>query len=202
MNPPIPLAGAAGGCPGVGVYAASEPAILFAAAFARNQTPMSSDAKRTGATFVTYDSPTGERQSSPKRVERVRGDEPEWAHEHARVRLRAADDHEQESRREQRETENHLERGRRLLARACRVDGPHAGEDRREDEDDERSSPTGTSWTGSSRAADARSVFLSANRFIELPACSYAAQKKITKNTTMNSAITRRALVAAVFREP
>ena len=34
-------------------------------------------------------------------------------------------------------------------------------------------------------------MFLSANRFIELPVCSYAAQKKITKNTTMKSAMTR-----------
>src|SRR4051812_47964887 len=65
MKPPMSDAGAAGFSPGTGVYAASDPAILFAAAFARNQTPMSSEAKRTGATFVTYDSPTGERQSSP-----------------------------------------------------------------------------------------------------------------------------------------
>src|ERR1051325_9929366 len=65
MNPPTPPAGALGASPGVGVYAATAPASLFAAAFARNQTPINSDANRTGATLVTYDNPTGERHSSP-----------------------------------------------------------------------------------------------------------------------------------------
>src|SRR6185437_6572116 len=66
MKPASPVAGAGGASPGVGVKAATEPAILFAAALARNQTPIKSEAKRTGATLVTYDRPTGERQSSPQ----------------------------------------------------------------------------------------------------------------------------------------
>src|SRR5450755_1587895 len=41
------------------------PASLFAAAFERNHTPIMSDANRAGETFVTYESPIGERQSSP-----------------------------------------------------------------------------------------------------------------------------------------
>src|SRR6476661_6710178 len=44
---------------------ARKPPSLFAAAFARNHTPIRSDAKRTGATFVTYESPTGDRHNSP-----------------------------------------------------------------------------------------------------------------------------------------
>ena len=49
MKPPR---GAAAASPGVGVSSAIVPAILFAAPFARNHTPIKSDAKRTGATFV------------------------------------------------------------------------------------------------------------------------------------------------------
>ena len=52
----------------VGIFstiAAIVPPSLFAAALARNHTPIISDANRTGETFVTYESPIGERQSSP-----------------------------------------------------------------------------------------------------------------------------------------
>src|SRR5262249_50269481 len=41
------------------------PANLFPAAFDRNQTPISADAYRDGASFVTIDSPTGDSISSP-----------------------------------------------------------------------------------------------------------------------------------------
>src|SRR5437016_4937386 len=44
---------------------ATAPAILFPVPFARNQPAINTDANRAGATFVTYDKPTGERQSSP-----------------------------------------------------------------------------------------------------------------------------------------
>ena len=137
MYPAKPVIGASGAWPGVGVNAASEPAILFAAAFERNQTPMSSDANFTGATFVTYESPTGERQSSPKVWKAYAAVEPERADEDAGVGASAAEHHEDEADAEQREADHHLHGRARLLA-ALDEEEPERGEDGAEDQDARR----------------------------------------------------------------
>ena len=42
------------------------PASQFAAAFARNHVPINKEANRRGASFVTIESPIGDRDNSPK----------------------------------------------------------------------------------------------------------------------------------------
>ena len=95
---------------------------------------MSSDANFTGATLVTYD---WRQTELAHRVERVGSNEPEGADKHTRVGATTADHHEQESSREKREAEHHLERGRRLTLGAAEA-RPHPCENWREDDDDER----------------------------------------------------------------
>ena len=52
--------------PILSVVEARIPASLFAAAFAKNHVPINNEENYRGASFVTKDSPTGEKQSSPQ----------------------------------------------------------------------------------------------------------------------------------------